>query len=309
MAVLIDPPRWPAHGTRFSHLVSDESLAELFEFADANEVPVRAFDHDHYDVPERRYAELVAAGAQPVPGSELLRRLVAGGMRVRKPERTPAASQVLPQVAAQWTRLLPGQEALGRELLRRWQEPHRHYHDVRHLAQLLESLTLICSGQPSRPVALAAWFHYAVHDGEAGSDERRSAELAASELSSVGLPAAEVDEVVRLVLLTIEHSPGPDDTAGVQLVDADLSILGQAPGRYHYYARNVRLEYPELDDQVFASGRLRVLETLLSWEPLYRSSSGQRLWSVQAGENLNLERRRWSRLLHPKGARVVTDDQ
>ena len=30
MTVYIDPPRWPAHGTVFSHLVSDESLDEHF---------------------------------------------------------------------------------------------------------------------------------------------------------------------------------------------------------------------------------------------------------------------------------------
>jgi len=43
MAVLIDPPRWPAHGTSFSHLVSDDSLEELLVFADAAGVPFRAF--------------------------------------------------------------------------------------------------------------------------------------------------------------------------------------------------------------------------------------------------------------------------
>ena len=35
MTVLIDPPAWPAHGTVFSHLVSDASLEELHAFARA----------------------------------------------------------------------------------------------------------------------------------------------------------------------------------------------------------------------------------------------------------------------------------
>ena len=29
MAILIDPPRWPAHGRLWSHLISDASLDEL----------------------------------------------------------------------------------------------------------------------------------------------------------------------------------------------------------------------------------------------------------------------------------------
>lgn len=85
--ILIDPPRWPAHGTIFSHLISDESLDELHAFAAVNGLPPQAFDHDHYDVPERLYGAVVSAGAEPVSERELIRRLLASGLRVRAPER------------------------------------------------------------------------------------------------------------------------------------------------------------------------------------------------------------------------------
>lgn len=88
MTVLIDPPAWPAHGMLWSHLVSDESLEELHAFAAANDVPRRAFDLDHYDVPDRRHEELVAAGAHPVSGKELVSRLIASGLRIRARDRT-----------------------------------------------------------------------------------------------------------------------------------------------------------------------------------------------------------------------------
>jgi hypothetical protein len=87
MTVLIDPPAWPAHGMLWSHLVSDTSLDELHAFAAAADVPARAFDLDHYDVPDRRYDELVAAGAVPVDGKELVTRLIASGLRVRARDR------------------------------------------------------------------------------------------------------------------------------------------------------------------------------------------------------------------------------
>jgi len=90
VAVLIDPPRWPAHGGLWSHLVSDSSLDELHEFARLTGIPERGFDLDHYDVPESRYDDLVAAGAVPVEGKELLRRLVASGLRVRGRNRRAA---------------------------------------------------------------------------------------------------------------------------------------------------------------------------------------------------------------------------
>ncbi len=297
MAVLIDPTRWPAHGTRFSHLVSDQSLEELLFFADAAGVPFRAFDHDHYDVAERRYDDLVTAGAQPVAPSELVRRLVAGGLRVRTPDRTPKPAQVLPGLRRAWQELMPGHPGLGGDLLGRWQEPHRYYHDVRHLAQLLGALSLLNAGTPPRPVALAAWFHDAVHDGIAGADEKASAALAHTELEKAGLPASEVDEVVRLVLLTIDHAPDPGDDAGILLVDGDLSVLGLPPGRYHYYSRGVRLEYPQTDDEMFASGRMRALDGLLSKEQLFGSMAGREFWESQARGNLDVEHARWSKLV------------
>lgn len=82
MTILIDEPMWPAHGTVWSHLVSDASYAELHAFAARLEVPRRAFDHDHYDVPAERYDEFVAAGATAVGGKELAIRLQASGLRV-----------------------------------------------------------------------------------------------------------------------------------------------------------------------------------------------------------------------------------
>lgn len=87
MVILIDDPRWPAHGRLWAHLVSDDSTDELHAFAEANGIPRRGFDLDHYDVPEDAHARLIAAGAQHVDGHELVRRLIASGLRVTARER------------------------------------------------------------------------------------------------------------------------------------------------------------------------------------------------------------------------------
>ncbi len=85
MALLIDPPRFAAHGRRWSHLVSDVSFTELHAFAAALGLNRRMFEGDHYDIPEERYHQVVAAGAVPVDSRELLRRLRAAGLR--RPKR------------------------------------------------------------------------------------------------------------------------------------------------------------------------------------------------------------------------------
>jgi hypothetical protein len=87
MTVYIDPPIWPGHGRLWSHLVSDVSYAELHEFAAAIGLPSRAFERDHYDVIEKRYAAVVRAGAQQVSSREIVRLLNAAGLRRRKVSR------------------------------------------------------------------------------------------------------------------------------------------------------------------------------------------------------------------------------
>jgi Protein of unknown function (DUF4031) len=81
MAVLVDPPLWPRHGRLWGHLVSDSSLAELHAFAAAAGLPERAFDRDHYDVPDQMHDRLIELGAQPVTTRDLIRRLRASGLR------------------------------------------------------------------------------------------------------------------------------------------------------------------------------------------------------------------------------------
>ena len=90
MSLLIDTPVWPWRGRKWSHLVSDSGYDELHAFVQTHlDIPRKAFQGDHYDVPEELYAQAVAAGAEPVGSRELLRRLMAAGLRVKK--RGPAA--------------------------------------------------------------------------------------------------------------------------------------------------------------------------------------------------------------------------
>jgi len=85
--IFIDQPIWPAHDTLWAHIVSDESLEELHAFAEAAGIPRRGFDLDHYDVPARKWQELVDLGAQPVGLREFVQRLQASGLRVAQRDR------------------------------------------------------------------------------------------------------------------------------------------------------------------------------------------------------------------------------
>lgn len=85
--MLIDQPLWWYRGRKWCHLVSDESYEELHDFVAVLGIPRRAFQGDHYDIPDEHRAEVVAAGAVEVESRELLRRLRHAGLRLSPSER------------------------------------------------------------------------------------------------------------------------------------------------------------------------------------------------------------------------------
>jgi len=84
VSVLVDEPIWPFRGRLWCHLVSDTSYDELHALAQRLGIPRRGFQGDHYDVPAELRDEAIALGAQPVTGRELITRLIASGLRLRK---------------------------------------------------------------------------------------------------------------------------------------------------------------------------------------------------------------------------------
>jgi predicted metal-dependent HD superfamily phosphohydrolase len=297
VSLFIDPPAWPAHGTMFSHLVSDGSLQELRLFARAAGVPDRAFDLDHYDVPAARHDTLVAAGAVAVEGGDLARRLAASGLRVSGGERNRAKRAAL---LTRWDGLWadPGlARKAGEELVDRWREPHRVYHSTLHLAVALDALDAVAGDArvPDRALwhaRLALWFHDAVHDGVARQDEERSAALVAEllgPLAGTGVSAEDLDEVARLVMVTADHDPASDDVVGGLVSDADLAVLGGSPAVYTRYTRQVRAEYCDVPEALFRTGRAQVLRTLLDGGPLFRTAPGAARWQAAAEANLGAE--------------------
>ena len=298
MAILIDPARWPAHGTVFSHLVSDESLEELHAFARANGIPPHAFDGDHYDIPVSQYEELVSAGAQPVSGSELVRRLVKSGLRITAAERASKLEKILHQ---RFDRLFPNTSELDRgpicdALIERWSEDHRHYHDLTHLMSVLKGIDYLeRQGEPMGPfpraVKLAGWFHDAVYRADPilppGQDEEDSARLAERVLPELGVPGRDF-ETARLIRLTL-HSPHEDDDGGKVLCDADLEVLSRNSGGYQRYREGIRKDFVKVSDKDFAIGREKFLRRMLARNPIFNTGTGRRRWERPARRNLMSE--------------------
>jgi len=180
--------------------------------------------------------------------------------------------------------------AAGRDLLARYDEPHRRYHTRAHLAAVVGALFLDLARDPGS-VELAAFFHDAVYDprAPAGSNERESAALAAASLVPLGVPPPMVEEVERLVLTTVEHRAAPGDANAAVLNDADLAVLGAPPAAYAAYVAAVRAEYGWLDDDGWRAGRAQVIAGLLDRARLFGTERGSARWEAAARANLAAE--------------------
>ena len=324
MSIYIDPPTWPAHGTVFSHLISDASLAELHEFAAAAGISERAFDRDHYDVPAHLYNELVQAGAIELSGAQLTRTLIASGLRIPLKERP---EKIRPRLLRAWeaaftphfklveapaelrAQLTAQVAELGESLLQAWEQPHRAYHHSGHLSQMLSDLDRLYThrAQGSTPLALilAVWFHDAVYEGAPGEDERRSEQLASASLKPLVTAGLLTDQELQMVSLLVRATathelpesadlPAGYEPADIQLfLDADMAILAADSARYRRYLRGVRSEYSHFDNEAFRTGRTTFLRSILGRERIFLSEEAFKLWEEPARANLRAELSEW----------------
>lgn len=183
----------------------------------------------------------------------------------------------------------PGAPEAGRALLAAWSQPHRRYHSVAHLRDILARVEELADwAEDADAVRLAAWYHDAVYDGRP-DDEERSARRAEEELSRLDVPPGLVDEVARLVRMTITHDPAPGDRNGEVLSDADLAALAVAGEDYRRNTAAIRAEYPHVPEEVFRKGRLAVLAALLEGPGVFRTESGRLRWEAAARDNLRAE--------------------
>jgi hypothetical protein len=107
--------------------------------------------------------------------------------------------------SAAWSSLsVQASGGLQSELMAARAEPHRHYHDQRHLRQCL-ALWARWRGHCEQPgeVAIALWFVDAIYDLRDGSNELNCAAWAARSLTRAGAGAgADSDTAQRLVMAT-----------------------------------------------------------------------------------------------------------
>lgn len=200
-----------------------------------------------------------------------------------------------------WLRLMdswgfgPNRETF-KSLMDAYSGKGRHYHTVEHISACLRHLDQ-CMGALDYPreVEIALWFHDAIYKPFSSSNEKKSADWAASFMSEQGATDEESARVHRLIMATEHNAPAETRDASV-LVDIDLSVLGADPAIFDLFEQGVRKEYRLVPAFIYRKKRAEVLRGFLSRRKIYTSGCFPAAVERQAKENLSnaiarLERR------------------
>ena len=178
-------------------------------------------------------------------------------------------------------------ETVFQQLLARYSEQHRHYHNLQHLNECLQLLseTINCAVHPGE-VALALWFHDSIYERSSTANEIQSARWAAQVLSARAVDAASVARLYELILAT-QHNYLPKDNDQQLIVDIDLAILGAASERFDEYERQIRAEYAYVPAWLFRRKRRAILQGFLQRKTIYNTALFITKFEQAARDNLN----------------------
>jgi phosphopantetheine adenylyltransferase/predicted metal-dependent HD superfamily phosphohydrolase len=170
-------------------------------------------------------------------------------------------------------------------------QPWRHYHNLRHVSELLSLVSEEYQDRkPPSELLLAVWFHDAVYHPLNSSSEDDSISLFREFVARTSIQV-NADAVTLAIQYTKSHRAHISCDCQVSWIpiflEADLSILGSEIDRYHEYSNQIKSEYSHLLESEFKDGRRVFLDSYKDFV-FKHLKSGNRL-SSHLSDNLREE--------------------
>jgi len=175
--------------------------------------------------------------------------------------------------------------AIYEDLIIRYNEAQRHYHNLDHIEACLEEFNEVNHFLThSFDTWLALWFHDAVYDPRGKDNEDASKEYAERALSGL-LETDSMNRISRLIMST-KHEASARDDDEQYLMDIDLAILGRDEQTFEEYEKGVRMEYGWVPEDRFRKGRTEILNGFLERDSIYQTDHFREKYEETARENL-----------------------
>ncbi len=184
-------------------------------------------------------------------------------------------------------------DLLWDEIVYRYSEQHRHYHNLTHLAHLFK----LCDQNMNRiknpaVMGFAIIYHDIVYDTYRQDNEEQSAAIAGEHLKELSINPGMIENVKYFIHATKNHIipdgfPMHNDLA--LFLDFDMAILATEPEVYRMYSENIRQEYSKYPDSIYREGRKQALKKVLALEKIFATPEFREEMEAKARENISNE--------------------
>ncbi|GEO08487.1 HD domain-containing protein [Segetibacter aerophilus] len=184
-------------------------------------------------------------------------------------------------------------EQLWEEILYRYSEQHRHYHNLTHIAFLYS----LCDQHLDRILnpavtGFAILYHDIVYDTYRPDNEEQSAALAESHLKQLNVNSRIIENIKTFIIATKDHKVPQGFALKNDLglfLDFDIAILGAEAETYKAYSEKIRQEYLKYPDDVYKAGRKQALQKVLESEKIFITNDFVETMEETARKNINSE--------------------
>lgn len=191
----------------------------------------------------------------------------------------------------------------ARDLVARYDEPHRVYHNTDHLDHALSSLSNLASiltrkelnATELEEIGLMIWFHDAVYDigphVPHGQNERLSADLFMASTEAEMLPGNRAEIVEEGILHSASHTVcyAKHSLTTTQQIFLDIDLCGMGES-YDFFLENgekIRKEYAWVDPDTFKQNRIKFFGALLKRPYIYYNLAMRGMYEAKTRQNIN----------------------
>lgn len=178
---------------------------------------------------------------------------------------------------------------LWNEIKINYSKSNRHYHNLKHLEDLLEQLMSVKGRIENWNVILfTLYYHDIIYKSTKRDNEERSAELAKNRMLEIGVNEKDIKLCFEQIIATKTHNYHSNSDTNY-FTDADLSILGREPTHYKSYCEHIRKEYSVYPNFMYKKGRKKVINHFLSMNRIFKTEEFHQRFEQQAILNLKQE--------------------
>lgn len=162
------------------------------------------------------------------------------------------------------------------DLLARWHEPHRKYHTLSHLDDLVDQIQRcdLLTEKERNLLFLATLFHDIVYDPTRTDNEEASVQLLIQNSS----PSEDIQRIAQIIRDTTHHQP--TEPLSKLFSEMDMAIVTRPFAELVEWEKGIRFEYSHYSRVAYTWGRVRFLRKMIKTYPSNKKNLKKLVWYV-----------------------------